>query len=110
MWTMGHSATRTILDGGELVISARYEASSGQQTGVLHLQVTNPGDLSGPATTAAARAGSSTGVGLRNASERLQLLYGGHATLRLLAEPAGFVTADVSIPILSPRAHESPAD
>ena len=97
-------------DGGELVISARYEASSGQQTGVLHLQVTNPGDLSGPATTAAARAGSSTGVGLRNASERLQLLYGGHATLRLLAEPAGFVTADVSIPILSPRAHESPAD
>ncbi len=85
--------------GGELVIAASSGTPAGGTPGTLHLRVTNPGDLSGPATTAAARAGSSTGVGLRNASERLQLLYGKQATLRLLAEPAGFVTAEVSIPL-----------
>ena len=47
-------------------------------------------------------AGSSTGVGLRNASERLKLLFGGQAALTLTAEPAGFVTAAVTIP-LEPR-------
>jgi sensor histidine kinase YesM len=64
--------------------------------------VTNPGDLSAPASPAAARAGSSTGVGLRNASERLNLLFGAHATLSLLAEPAGCVTAEVRIPLDHP--------
>jgi sensor histidine kinase YesM len=64
--------------------------------------VTNPGDLSAPTSAAAARAGSSTGVGLRNASERLKLLFGDRAALTLLAEPAGCVTADVVIPLNPP--------
>jgi len=84
-------------EGGELGIAARLEG------GALTIRVTNPGDLAAPASPAAARAGSSTGVGLRNASERLKLLYGERATLNLLAEPAGCVTAEVRIP-LSPAA------
>ena len=59
----------------------------------LHIRVSNPGDLTSPANESSAKAGSSTGVGLRNASERLQLLYGDKATLRLVAEPVGCVTA-----------------
>ena len=80
-------------DGGEVVIAARLEGAA------LHLRVSNPGDLSAPTSTAAAKAGSSTGVGLRNAAERLKLLYGERAQLSLLAEPAGCVTASVFIPL-----------
>jgi len=83
-------------EGGELVISARFEGAA------LNIRVTNPGDLSAPASPAAARAGSSTGVGLRNASERLKLLFGERAALTLLAEPPGCVTADVMIPLNPP--------
>jgi len=79
-------------EGGELVIAARIV------DGALEIRVTNPGDLAAPASAAAARAGSSTGVGLRNASDRLKLLFGEHAHLTLLAEPAGCVTAKVLIP------------
>jgi sensor histidine kinase YesM len=56
-----------------------------------------------PASAAAARAGSSTGVGLRNASERLKLLFGDRAALTLLAEPAGYVSAEVKIPFPAER-------
>jgi sensor histidine kinase YesM len=80
-------------EGGELQISARIVGDS------LQLRVTNPGDLAEPVSAVAARAGSSTGVGLRNASERLKLLYGDRASLVLLPEPAGCVTADVRIPL-----------
>lgn len=80
-------------EGGEIVISAGFEGAT------LAIRVTNPGDLSGPASASAARAGSSTGVGLRNASERLKLLFGAEAGLTLLAEPAGHVTASVTIPL-----------
>lgn len=90
----GISARR---DGGEIFISA---ALAGDE---LVIRVTNPGDLSAPASTSAARAGSSTGVGLRNASERLKLLFGGRAELSLTAEPAGFVTAAVRIPCTASR-------
>ena len=86
----GISARR---EGGELGITAHIEGAA------LNIRVTNPGDLSESASGAAARAGSSTGVGLRNASERLRLLFGEHATLTLLSEPAGCVTADVLIPL-----------
>lgn len=86
----GISARR---EGGEVFLSARVDS------GALHLRVTNPGDLSAPVSTAAAKAGSSTGVGLRNAAERLKLLYGDRAQLSLLAEPAGCVTASVLIPL-----------
>lgn len=83
-------------EGGEIGISARIDGAT------LNIRVTNPGDLSAPASPAAARAGSSTGVGLRNASERLKLLFGDRAALNLLAEPAGCVTADVVIPLNPP--------
>jgi len=85
----------TRVEGGELVIAARLAGAG------LSIRVTNPGDLAAPASAAAARAGSSTGVGLRNASERLKLLFGERATLTMLAEPAGCVTADVLIPLTS---------
>lgn len=92
----GVSARR---EGGEIVITARIEPPTAGQPGALHLRVTNPGDLATPPSNAsAARAGSSTGVGLRNASERLKLLYGDQALLRLLSEPTGFVTVDVLVP------------
>ena len=83
-------------EGGELRIAARFEGAA------LSIRVTNPGDLAEPASAAAAKAGSSTGVGLRNASERLKLLFGDRASLTLLAEPAGCVTADVLIPLNPP--------
>jgi hypothetical protein len=83
-------------EGGELVIAAHVEGAA------LRIRVTNPGDLGEPASVAAARAGSSTGVGLRNASERLKLLYGDRASLSLVSEPAGCVTADVLIPLNFP--------
>ncbi len=79
-------------EGGEIVISAAVEGSD------LHIRVSNPGDLASPSSEAAAKAGSSTGVGLRNASERLQLLFGERARLSLTAGPAGCVTAHVLIP------------
>ncbi len=83
-------------EGGEIVISAELAGAA------LHLRVSNPGDLAGPARAAAARAGSSTGVGLRNAADRLKLVFGGRAALTLLPEPAGCVTADVTIPLHPP--------
>ncbi len=89
----GISARR---EGGEITIAARVDGAA------LHLRVTNPGDLSPPASAAAARAGSSTGVGLRNAAERLKLVFGDRASIQLLAEPAGCVTADVYIPLNPP--------
>lgn len=82
-------------EGGEITISVRIVGD------VMHIRVSNPGELSSPANEASAKAGSSTGVGLRNASERIKLLHGDQATLRLLAEPAGSVTAEVRLPLKS---------
>jgi hypothetical protein len=83
-------------EGGELSITAGFEGAA------LHIRVTNPGELAPRVGGTAAKAGSSTGVGLRNASERLKLLFGDRASLTLLAEPAGCVTADVLIPLNLP--------
>jgi hypothetical protein len=79
-------------EGGEITIAAALEDET------LHIRVSNPGDLADPASAAAARAGSSTGVGLRNASDRLRLLFGDKAQLTVTAEPVGCVTAHVRIP------------
>jgi hypothetical protein len=81
-------------EGGEIAIGAALEGED------LHIRVSNPGDLTSPSSAVAAKAGSSTGVGLRNASERLQLLFGDRARLTLTAGPAGCVTAHVLIPYL----------
>jgi sensor histidine kinase YesM len=83
-------------EGGEIAITARCEH------GQLRLQVTNPGTL--------AAGGGSTGVGLRNAAERLQLLFGAQATLDLREGPPGCVTAGVVIPLgSSPGSDAVPA-
>ncbi len=80
-------------EGGELAINARIESNC------IHIRVSNPGELNAPSSDSAARAGSSTGVGLRNASERLKLLFGERATLQLVSGGADLVTADVCIPL-----------
>lgn len=79
--------------GGEIVIGAGIDGAA------LRLWVTNPGDLSAPASASAARAGSSTGVGLRNASERLKILFGDRAALSLGPAGPDLVRADVVIPL-----------
>jgi hypothetical protein len=71
-------------EGGEITITARSERAG------LRIQVTNPGAL--------AANGGSTGVGVRNAAERLQLLFGARATLSLREDPPGRVVAEVVVP------------
>jgi len=83
-------------EGGEIIIAARIEGAA------LCIRVSNPGELDAPVSAAVARAGSSTGVGLRNASERLKLLFGDRASLTLTSESRGSVTAQVTIPLNSP--------
>src|ERR1022692_4789501 len=75
-------------EGGEITIVAR---SSG---GALRIQVSNPGQIEGSARE------SSTGVGLRNAADRLRLIFGERATLRLRSDlqPAQ-VVAEAVIPL-----------
>jgi signal transduction histidine kinase len=81
-------------EGGEIAIIARCEG------GTLRLQVTNPGELVPSSATAPARqANSSTGVGLRNAGERLRLLFGENAVLQLRADSPGTVVAEARIPL-----------
>jgi len=77
-------------EGGEITITARCTE------GRLELRVTNPGELSRAARSPAA---ASTGLGLRNASDRLRLLFGEKATCGLREEPAGTVVAVVSMPL-----------
>jgi hypothetical protein len=80
--------------GGEIIISARLADRC------MVIRVTNPGDLTPPDNrSAAAKAGSSTGVGLRNASERLKLLFGEKARLDLRSDQPGTVTAEIVIPL-----------
>jgi signal transduction histidine kinase len=81
-------STRT--EGGEIAIIARRENNS------LRLQVTNPGEL---ATPASRERQASTGVGLRNAAERLRLLFGETASLQLRAEKGKFVIAEAVVPL-----------
>ncbi len=88
-------------EGGELFISAHCDAAAAGQPAMLHIRVTNPGNLAVPINGATATAEKSTGLGLRNASDRLRLLFGDKAALCLHGETAGLVTADVRIPINS---------
>lgn len=72
-------------EGGEIVIRAVVRG------GALALEVVNSGQLSVPAEGA-------TQIGLSNARERLRLLYGSQATLRLENRDPSTVAAMVSIP------------
>jgi sensor histidine kinase YesM len=74
-----------LASGGDLVIRAAFEG------GALKLRVENPGHLGEPAAGA-------TQVGLKNARERLRLLYGDGASLELANGEGGRVTATVLIP------------
>jgi hypothetical protein len=79
-------------EGGEIAIIARRENDS------LRLQVTNPGAIdTGPARSD--RAGTSTGLGLANAANRLRLLFGDQASLRLRPGVPGSVVAEAIIPL-----------
>jgi len=79
-------------EGGEIAIVARCEPDQ------LRLQVINPGTL--------AASGGSTGVGLRNAADRLRLLFGAEATLGLREDPPGRVVAEVILPLTAAAARE----
>ena len=70
------------LEGGEVRVSAVL------QDGQVRLRVTNPGQLGGAGDTR---------IGLANAQERLRLLYGDRAALRLAAAD-GVVAAEVTLP------------
>jgi signal transduction histidine kinase len=74
-------------EGGEIAITARNVG------GELRIQVSNPGEISdkGPS--------SSTGLGLRNAAERLRLIFGERATLMLRADQPTVVVAEAVIPL-----------
>lgn len=74
-------------EGGEIAIIARNEG------GALRIQVTNPGEVARGAN------GSSTGVGLHNAAERLRLIFGEKATLRLRSDQPTQVVAEAVIPL-----------
>jgi len=70
--------------GGEIVCSARIHE------GLLHLRVTNPGRLG--------TSSESTGTGLKNLRDRLQLLYGDSAWFVIGDEDGARVVAEVSLP------------
>jgi hypothetical protein len=74
-------------EGGEIAIVARNEG------GALRIQVSNPGEISEGVRT------SSTGLGLRNAAERLRLIFGERATLRLRSDQPTMVVAEAVIPL-----------
>ncbi len=85
----------TRAEGGEIAITSR------RTNDALRIQVINPGVL--PDTTVAsvsARLNGSTGVGLRNAAERLRLLFGERAGLQLRAGGTDTVIAEAIIPVL----------
>jgi len=81
-------------EGGEIAIVARRESDA------LMLRVTNPGDLSTPNPR---RRVASTGVGLRNAAERLRLLFGEKASLKLRADGPSLVVAEAVVPLTLSR-------
>ena len=69
---------------GDVQISARVE------NGMVEIQVANAGTL--------ATETNGTGVGLRNAAERIHRLWGDDASLWLAEDPPGRVVATLRIP------------
>lgn len=84
-------------EGGEIVISAQCVA------GHLELRVTNPGELA-PSAGGGGGGPISTGLGLKNAGERLRMFFGDRARLQLRTEAGERVVAEVSIPLAASRA------
>ncbi len=77
-------------EGGEITIRTWREGDT------LRLEVGNPGSL---APTVPGEDGS-TGLGIKNAAERLRLLFGDGASLQLHSAPSDGVRAEVTIPLL----------
>jgi hypothetical protein len=76
-------------EGGEIAIIARQDA------GMLRLEVTNARPSDGSSNVRV----ESTGLGLRNAAERLRLLFGERATLRLRTDNPALVIAEAVMPL-----------
>ncbi len=92
-------------DGGEIVIVARRD-----QEGLI-LQVGNPGELTDEdAIRADSVTSDSTGLGLRNAAQRLHLLFGAQASLVLKAGEPGSVIAEARIPKNLMKSTDSPSE
>lgn len=87
-------------EGGEIAITARRENDA------LRLQVSNPGRLlvEPLQATRVDRKGASTGLGLRNAAERLRLLFGDQATLQVRSAEPELVVAEAVLPLHTARA------
>jgi sensor histidine kinase YesM len=81
-------------EGGEISIVARLV------DGNLDIEVRNPGSIvrMHKSVTGAVSEKRSTQVGLRNALDRLQLLFGDSASLQLVQSAADEVTAKVRVP------------
>jgi hypothetical protein len=79
-------------EGGEISIRTRRDGD------ILRLEVSNPGSL---APTVPGDDGS-TGLGIRNAAERLRLLFGDGASLQVGATPEAGVLAAAAIPLPHP--------
>ena len=75
----------TLPKGGEISLTSSLEDSK------LRILVVNTGQL--------AASGDSTGLGLSNAVERLKLLFGDSASLKLESNAPDYVTANVEIPL-----------
>lgn len=88
----------TRAEGGEIAIVARRENDA------LRLQVTNPGELAPVARLSGGGGGTSTGLGLRNAAERLRLLFGDRASLQLRTGAPHLVIAEAILPLPGARA------
>ena len=96
-------STRT--EGGEIAIIARSDQQG------LFLQVINPGELTAVSEIQPdSEASDSTGLGLRNAAQRLSLLFGGEASLVLKVGEPGSVIAEARIPRTLMKSTDSPSE
>lgn len=79
-------------EGGEIAIIARRNGAQ------LQLRVINPGELTGAGMNGRTAAPASTGLGLKNATERLRHFFGEQASLQVRADGAERIVAEVSMP------------
>jgi len=83
-------------EGGEIVVSAHLADD------LLHVHVTNSGQLGDT--------GGGSGVGLKNALERIRLMYGDLASLNLVARAENTVSADLEVPTAPPTGRQARQD
>jgi signal transduction histidine kinase len=81
-------------DGGDVVVSARLDRSSGAAQLVLRVTDTGAG-----ATEEELRRGREIGVGLRNVERRLACQYGDGARLAIMTRPSAGMTVEIRLPV-----------